>query len=474
MQTVFVSLFMLLFVQIGADQLFSTKDGYKNGTGLNITPSSQFGSAVTFLGDIDKNGVDDIAVGNQGDNKVWILLLNSDDSLNNTIIIPNPSTGTQFGFALCNVGDRDGNGVSDLVVGTKSSGDWWIFFMERNGTSNIKKIFHTEIADAIADIGDVDNDTISDLVVSKINAFNVLFMSSSKGVNITQKFSVKKEYPQIWGNPGDNMFPELGRSVVGIGDSDGDSVPDVMTADSANRYLCVFTLHPSGQWDRVSYMALVVPIPSCNSSSCQFGAGLTLHGDIDGNRYNDVLVAVPGLNRVESYFTKKRETGDDFLLPAMQGMDMNNQVKLPNGQNLSTIPTSISSNSYAKGNNTFTVANKYIAGLTTYTDDMSEPDTGAAFVFDLSWDLGPSNSPVVISPSVIPSEDVDTENSAEGHGSGEDEGSDESDNDALVIGLVVGLVGGIVLLAVVIALIIFILLKLKTRYGVLQGTRPSI
>src|SRR6185436_17334360 len=108
--------------------------------------------AIANLGDLDGNGVIDLAVGAIGDDDggaamkgaVWVLFMNPDGSVLREQKISMTSGGFHgilgggdiFGFALANLGDVDGDGVIELAVGCPKDDDGgvrkgavWILFL---------------------------------------------------------------------------------------------------------------------------------------------------------------------------------------------------------------------------------------------------------------------------------------------------------------------------------------------------------
>ena len=99
--------------------------------GPELSDSDNFGSSVANIGDLNGDGVEDIAVGATGDDDggknrgaIHIMFMNTDGSIDSTVVIndstPNgPELGNKdnFGISIANIGDLDGDGINDIVVG---------------------------------------------------------------------------------------------------------------------------------------------------------------------------------------------------------------------------------------------------------------------------------------------------------------------------------------------------------------------
>jgi len=111
------------------DSTVEINDGTTNGPVLN--DDDEFGRSVANIGDLDGDGVFDIAVGAHGDDNggtnrgaIHIMFMNTDGSIDSTVEINDGTTNgpvlddfDRFGGSIANIGDLDGDGVFDIAVG---------------------------------------------------------------------------------------------------------------------------------------------------------------------------------------------------------------------------------------------------------------------------------------------------------------------------------------------------------------------
>ncbi|MBT8127310.1 MAG: hypothetical protein HKP12_04125 [Gammaproteobacteria bacterium] len=239
------------------------------GTFLGLLEDSdQFGSAVAELGDLDGDGFLDIAVGAPMDDDggtdhgaVWILFLNADGTVRFTQKISEAEGGftgilednDQMGGALANIGDLNNDGIPEIAVGARLDDDGggdrgaiWILFLTRSGTVlGVQKISDTDgdfegtlldgdyFGSSIAGIGDLDLDGIEDVAVGAIGdddggtdrgAVWILLMNIDGTVRLEQKLSA------VNGNFNGGLTDgnHFGSSVVGLGDFNGDGINDIV------------------------------------------------------------------------------------------------------------------------------------------------------------------------------------------------------------------------------------------------------
>ena len=232
---------------------------YDRVTFPSIPIGTEFGSSVADLGDIDGNGIDDLAVGAHLDDSdgrdrgaVYILLMNADNTIKaNTKIIHGSAgidlvNGSRFGISVANIGDFDGNGINELAVGTRDKGIIYIVHLTRSGEpdrfstldfndvntilGNTDLISSDRFGFSIANLGDIDDDGVIDLAVgaNKINDGNkglvyILFMDKTETSDPTLKDVVKLDVT----GANLNINDLFGFSVAKLGDLNQDGINDL-------------------------------------------------------------------------------------------------------------------------------------------------------------------------------------------------------------------------------------------------------
>jgi len=250
---------------LGARKISQTSGGF-------IGPLEEFdlfGNAIAALGDLDGDGVGDLAVGAYGDDgggldrgAVWILFLNADSTVKGQQKIGDLEGGFTgqlddldgFGSGLANLGDLGGDGSLELAVGACCDDDGgsgfgavWILSLDGGGAViGHQKISATsggftgqlnmfdQFGAALAAAGDIDDDSIPDLVVGARNddsggsnrgAVYVLFLNADGTVRQHQKISATDGG---FTGPLEQDGDSFGSSVAGLGDLDGDGVEDLL------------------------------------------------------------------------------------------------------------------------------------------------------------------------------------------------------------------------------------------------------
>ncbi|MFO1004063.1 MAG: integrin alpha [Planctomycetaceae bacterium] len=249
----------------------TTRIGNGSNGGPSLILDAKFGSSLANLGDIDGDGVVDLAVGSYNDDSgglsrgaVYILRLNTNgtvksggiskigDNLNGGPALAN---FTAFGTSVANLGDLDGDGINDLAVGAygDSAEGFFrgaVYILRLNADGTVKTGGTTRIASGVnggptltdrsyfggslASLGDFDGDGIVDLAVGAFGnntgvsgggAVYILRLNSDgtvKTSGVTQIASGTNGGPTLAAN--DNF----GTAVANVGDPDGDGVTDLV------------------------------------------------------------------------------------------------------------------------------------------------------------------------------------------------------------------------------------------------------
>jgi hypothetical protein len=304
-----------------------------------LKDNDQFANGVA-IGDIDGDGIEDLAVGAQLDDDgfanagaVWILFMNEDRSVKGHKKISNvsgwpgsPIKGGRFGNSIAAIGDFDNDGVPDIVVGSYydddggvQSGAVYIMMLNRDGSvKSHQKISATQgglnglianrfFGSGVSSLGDLDGDGIIDIAVGAPNYDDdggfykgsvwILFLNQDGTVKNQQIIS------QTLGNFTGIIDDEdrFGRSVNTIGDIDGDGINEIAVsansdddgAENAGAFYILF-LNRDGtvrKYQKIS--ALQGGFSGTINEGDNFGYSVTGLGDIDGDGIIDIAVGVP-------------------------------------------------------------------------------------------------------------------------------------------------------------------------------------
>ncbi|HMR41902.1 MAG TPA: FG-GAP-like repeat-containing protein, partial [Ignavibacteria bacterium] len=258
---------------------------------------SWFGLTVSGIGDINADGYDDIAVGapeyDNGRGRVYIYYGGSvmdtvhDASITGTSI----SSLNKFGQSISSGGDMNGDGFSDIIIGSpgylNSRGLAQIFFggspLDTIPDYSVTSGSMNEFAGtSVACAGDINSDGYSDVLIgvpgySVTGKVYVVFGGNS--------FSLRS----FEGQTGDEY---LGYSVSGAGDVNGDGYSDfVVGAPYGNNSRGKSYLYHGG----VNY-DFIPDVEFSTGSESEFGVSVSGAGDLNNDGYDDVLISELGFN----------------------------------------------------------------------------------------------------------------------------------------------------------------------------------
>jgi hypothetical protein len=279
----------------GHVQILSGVDGRPLLTTTDFDERWSFGASVVATGDVDADGITDFAVA--APKRTGLAAINSRVGVYSGAtgarvwMFEEPTPDEQFGRDMDSVGDQNGDGVRDLIVGSPnaSSGAAYggaVTVLSGVDGALIRRIAGTvaneEMGRALSRLGDFDGDGVEDFLVGVPGAAGVAgvrggairVLSGATGAVLQSILGRTNGY-------------NIGASCDAVGDVDGDGVVDFVM-HSGNSNLTFPFERISVVSSRTVEVLLSVPAPTSGFLS----RGAVGVGDANGDGRPDIAYAV--------------------------------------------------------------------------------------------------------------------------------------------------------------------------------------
>ncbi len=290
--------------------------------GLATTPAwthdggqagAHFGVAVNCAGDVNADGYDDVIVGanrydagQTDEGRAYVFLGGASGLANAPVWVTEANqAGAYYGHAVAGVGDVNGDGFDDVMVGADwfdngltDEGRAYLFYGSAAGVSTTPAwTVDGDNTDAylgapVAAAGDVNGDGYADIAVGAFD-FSIpqsqgegrayVYLGGPSGPAVAPVFTVEGVYPQAG----------MGTSMGTAGDVNGDGYADLIVG--ASRYA-------DGNGGNAGKAALYLGsaagpdttadwVKTSSNVDARLGGMVSTAGDVNGDGYADVLVA---------------------------------------------------------------------------------------------------------------------------------------------------------------------------------------
>jgi hypothetical protein len=272
---------------VGEVRIFSTKN-WKLIRTLSVSGSDGLGWALAPAGDVDGDGFDDLLVGERGEsnNGTVTLFSGKDGSVLQSITSTVAQSG--FGQSIAVVGDANGDGIADYAIGSpyldvttyddnagavdlRSGADGSLLWQQQGSyytfTDSFGTVFYVgdQLGYTVDGAGDVDGDGARDVVAATWGASYTPIYSGKDG-------STLRSFTPPWSTVG---------AVAALGDLTGDGLPEIGV--NYGGYDTTFVIYSSldGKvlWRTDYYMAAPEKIATAP--------------DVDGDGLPDFLLGLP-------------------------------------------------------------------------------------------------------------------------------------------------------------------------------------
>ena len=294
------------------DPLASAADWY-----AETDQADNLGFSVSSAGDVNGDGFDDVVIGanwydngNVNNAGAAFVYLGSAGGLSSNFVWAGmgSSSNDEFGYAVSEAGDVNGDGYADIIIGTFGADSAYIYYGNGDGIDDGTDQTLTEqdgskFGTTVSFAGDVNQDGFADVIVGapsylsgqgSVRGRAFVYYGSDSGVGSTADWIAEA------GN--DNTF--FGISVSNAGDVNGDQVDDIIIGDSYGNnnledvgtvYIYLGAVSEGLQNGPIASefdADWTADDPDFDDLS-EFGFAVSTAGDVNADNIDDIIVGAP-------------------------------------------------------------------------------------------------------------------------------------------------------------------------------------
>jgi hypothetical protein len=279
-----------------------------------------FGSTVSFAGDVNSDGFDDLIIGGFSTNQAQLFLGKKDMNSVPDFVFKGEKAYSHFGNSVSNAGDFNGDGFDDILIGdlTNSTngtnkGRACLYFGAQEMDTNPDLTFEgeeifNEFGNTVTCAGDVNNDGFSDIMVGapwydRINILGRLYIYYGS--------SSPDSIPDVV-ITGTHQYRQMGSIIASAGDVNNDGYDDVIVGmpfegNAPNGMSYVDIYYGGAIMD-------TVPDVKIEKMVWGFGFGISGAGDLNDDGFDDVIIGGSDKNYIY-YGGSPMDTIPDLFIP---------------------------------------------------------------------------------------------------------------------------------------------------------------